>query len=318
MITGTECSVPSPAGLTEEFGLSSRPDPLGVGLMFNPSLPAFLDNCVGSYDYLEIIPDTFWTDHRGSIEERFREVGPYVEVLERTADRVPVVAHHLGLSLGTEEPSDPEYLDQLCRWWQRFEFPWHSDHLSVARVPGSHRYDHAGVAIPVPFDDESLDVVAATIGEVQAAISAPFLVENSVYFLDIPEQQFTEPQFMNALTARTGCGLLLDLHNLYANARNHRFDAFEFLAELDLSRVVEIHVAGGSEFAGMWTDSHSGPCPEPVWQMLDWVLPRAPALCGITFEFHHSYYPALGEAGIAAELDTARSLWDRHRGLSCR
>lgn len=74
----------------------------------------------------------------------------------------------------------------------------------------------------------------------------PFLLENNVYFTDIPEQEMTEPEFLNALTAEAGCGLLLDLHNLYANARNHGIDTEAFLHELDLSRVVEIHVAGGN------------------------------------------------------------------------
>jgi uncharacterized protein (UPF0276 family) len=286
---------------------------LGIGLMFNPSLLQYLRSDLGSLDYLEIIPDTFWTDFGPTRNRRFVEIEPYVDVLDWTAERVPVVAHHLGLSLGTEDAFDVCYLKQLVQWQQRYRFPWHSDHLSVARVPGSGRLEHAGVGIPVVFDGEMLDLMSTRIAEVQSTISVPLLVENSVYFLAIPEQEYTEPQFLNELTERTGCGLLLDLHNLYANGRNHRFDPLRFLDELDLQRVVEIHIAGGSEFAGMWTDSHSGPCPEPVWQLLDSVLPRTPALRGVTFEFHHSYYPVLGEDGIRSQLGRARSSWNRLR-----
>ena len=88
------------------------------------------------------------------------------------------------------------------------------------------------------------------------------------------------------LAARTGCGLLLDIHNLYVNARNHGFDPVGFLGELDLSRVAEVHIAGGNELVGMYTDSHAGACPEPVWELLDHVVDHAPQLRGVTFEFH--------------------------------
>jgi uncharacterized protein (UPF0276 family) len=152
-------------------------------------------------------------------------------------------------------------------------------------------------------------MIATRIESVQAAVPLPFLIENNVYFIDVPDQDMTEPEFLNALAARTGCGLLLDLHNLYANARNHRFDPIAWLDQLDLDRVVEIHIAGGSELAGMYTDSHAGPCPDPVWDLLAHVTPRTPRLRGITFEFHDSYYPLLKSEGIARELGHARAIW---------
>src|SRR6185503_17942887 len=98
----------------------------------------------------------------------------------------------------------------------------------------------------VPYDHDVADMIAARIETIQATVPAPFLIENNVYFIDVPGQDMTEPEFLNALTRRTGCGLLLDLHNLYANARNHGFDAFAWLDQLDLERVVEIQIAGGS------------------------------------------------------------------------
>ena len=165
--------------------------------------------------------------------------------------------------------------------------------------------------MPVPYDYEVLDLVAGRIETVRREVSAPFLLENSVAFIEVPEQDMTEPEFLNGVASRTGCGLLLDVHNVYVNARNHGFDALGFVQELDLDHVGEIHIAGGSELAGMYTDSHAGPCPEPVWELLEWVVPRAPNLGGITFEFHDSYYALLKEEGIAAELARARDVWSR-------
>jgi len=154
-----------------------------------------------------------------------------------------------------------------------------------------------------------LDMIADRVVRFQQITSAPFLLENSVYYVTFRDQDMSEPQFLNELTARTGCGVLLDVHNLYANARNHGFDAEEFLGELDLGAVVETHIAGGSEFAGMYTDSHAGPCPEPVWHLLEYVADKAPNLRAVTFEFHDSYYGLLGNQGVRAQLERARSIF---------
>jgi uncharacterized protein (UPF0276 family) len=228
--------------------------------MFNPSLLQYLRSSLSSLDYLEIIPDTFWTDLGPTRDSRFVEIEPYVDVLDWAAERVPVVAHHLGLSLGTEDAFEASYVEQLSRWQSRYGFPWHSDHLSAARVPGSRRLEHTGVGIPVAFDTEMLELLSMRIAEVQSIISAPFLVENTVNFFDMPEQEYSEPRFLNELSKRTGCGLLLDLHNLYANARNHQFDPYSFLAEVELERVVEYHIAvtasghDGADLRRDWSD----------------------------------------------------------------
>jgi uncharacterized protein (UPF0276 family) len=168
----------------------------------------------------------------------------------------------------------------------------------------------------VPYDQEVLNHVAGRVERVQEAIpTTPFLVENNVSFIDFPDQEMTEPEFLNRLAERTGCGLLLDVHNVYTNARNHGFDAEEFVDALDLTRVVEVHIAGGTELDGMWLDSHAGACPEPVLELLDHVAARAPNLRGITFEFNDSYFPQLGEEGLRDQLDRARAVWRRHAGV---
>jgi uncharacterized protein len=286
------------------------PEHLGVGLLYNPALPEYLRESAGVYDYVEVIPEMFWTDRGRGSDPRFVELPGWVEMLEWLAGTCPVVAHNIGLSLGSADYFDDAYAEHVGQWQRRFGFQWQSDHLSFVRMTGADGHDHnAGLAVPVPYDHDVADMIAERIECVQSFIDVPFLIENNVYFVDVPDQDMTEPEFLNALTARTGCGLLLDLHNLYANARNHGFDARAFIDELCLDRVVEIHIAGGSELAGMYTDSHAGPCPDPVWELLEATVPRAPGLRGITFEFHDSYYPLLKAAGIDAELERARAIW---------
>lgn len=290
----------------------SSPPALGVGLLHNAALSEFLRSNLGAVDYLAIIPDTFWLDHGPRHAERYEELESWVEILDWAAPLCPIVSHNIGLSIGTAESFDTAYLEQIARFHRRYQFEWHSDHLSFAQVRGASGDDHsAGLAVPVPYDEDVLDLIAARVALVKQNIPIPFLLENNVYFVDIPEQEMTEVEFLNRLVRRGQCGLLLDLHNLYTNARNHGFDALTFLDQLDLSSVVEIHIAGGDEFAGMYTDSHAGPCPEPVWELLDYALSRTPNLRGVTFEFHFSYFPLMGEAGVLAQLDRARAAWAR-------
>jgi len=284
--------------------------PLGVGLLYNTALPEFLAENPEAVDYLEVIPDTFWSDHGASSSSRFEEIAGAVSDLDRLAADHPIVGHSIGFSIGSAGELDLGQLRQIAGWQRRYRFPWHSDHLSFARLTAHDGHEHnAGLAVPVPYDHELLDLIAAKVAAIQRRVPVPFLVENNVYFIDIPEQEMSEPEFLNALCERTGCGLLLDLHNVYANARNHDFDAAAFVAALDLERVVEIHIAGGSEFAGMYTDSHAGPCPEPVWQLLEATVPRVPHLRGVTFEFHESYYDALGEDRLRREIERARQVF---------
>lgn len=295
-------------------GLDSIPA-YGVGLMYNPALAEFVRSDLETFDYLEITPDMFWTDQGAGQQPRFVELDSTLELLEWVKERRPIMAHNISLSIGSADLFDQGYISQIAEWHKRYHFPWHSDHLSMVQyIDESGQVCDAGLAVPFPYDYELLDQVAERVAHVQRVIQAPFLVENNVYYIIFPEQEMTETEFLNRLTQRTGCGLLLDVHNLYANALNHRYDPIaDYLDHLDLDQVIEIHIAGGNEFAGMYTDSHSGPCPESVWELLEIVVPRTPNLRGITFEFHDSYYPVLKTEGIRIELDHAKRIWNQHR-----
>jgi len=280
--------------------------------MYNPTLPKFLRSSRDVVDFVEVIPDMFWTDNGESHQPRFAELDSWTSILRSLASDYPLIGHNIGLSLGSAGDPDAGYIDQLVCWNRTFAQQWHSDHLSFVRVHDEHGHENnAGVAVPVPYDIEILDLIAARVEAVQAAVPCTFLIENNVSYIDIPEQDMTEPEFLNALALRTGCGLLLDVHNVYVNARNHGFDAAAFVDAIDLRRVVEIHIAGGSELAGMYTDSHSGACPDAVWELLEHVAPRVPHLKAITFEFHDSYFPLLGARGVRQQIDRAREVWQR-------
>lgn len=289
---------------------------LGVGVSYQGTLREFVLEHPASYDFLEIIPDSFWVDRGPAAPKAPR----YLESLDGPAllDRVrglgkPLIGHSVGLSIGSAELFDPGHVEQVASWQRRYGFPWHSDHLSFNRLEehGSGEPLDVGFTMPVPYDEEVLEMLAARVEHVQSRNPAPFLLENNVYYFRIPEQDLSEAEFLNRLTARTGCGLLLDLHNVHVNATNHGFDPWEFLGDLDLTRVVELHVGGGFSVDGVYLDAHSGPCPDAVWKLLREVLPEAPNVKGVVFEVFGAYYHGMGAEGFIAELAKAREILDR-------
>jgi hypothetical protein len=118
----------------------------------------------------------------------------------------------------------------------------------------------------------------------------------------------SEPEFLNRLYSEAGCGTLLDLHNLYVGQCNGVLSPVEYLEQINPESVEEIHLAGGHELAGFYTDSHSGFTPREVWEWAHHFGPRFRNLRAIVFEFHESYFEKLGLKGIAAELERMRTL----------
>ncbi len=283
-----------------------------VGLLFNPALIDFCEQHTQALDHLAVIPDRCWVDPGPSagVEDRFQPLPAPLAMINRVAAKRPVVLHGIGLSICSADIFDRPYVDNLAHWCQHWRSRWVSEHLSFSRVGSAHEVN-AALALPIAYDDEMLDLLVPRIDAVQQRLGVPFLLENNVTYVSIPEQGMSEAEFLNRLCARTSCGLLLDLHNLYTNAVNHRFSAYAFLDELDLSRVLEVHVAGGQPMMGFHTDSHTGPVHEGVWPLLAALAGRSSALQAVTFEFHESSWPLLHTEGVLAQLAQARTLLAR-------
>lgn len=282
----------------------------GVGVLFNPALSDFVRTYRSSLDYLSVIPDRTWADHGPGASPRFEELAAVAHLLEQAAGSIPLVMHSIGMSICSAGILDEGYVAQLALWRARYGCAWASDHLSFTRFGQGHEAN-AAVALPVPYDREMLDLVVPRARAARERIGCPFLLENNVSYITFPEEELTEAAFLNQLVRESGCGILLDLHNLYTNARNHRFDPNEVLGSLAPDAVVEIHVAGGDELLGFHTDSHAGPVLEGVWQLLEDVAPRLPVLRGVTFEFHESSWPLLRDEGVLAQLERARAILAR-------
>lgn len=286
---------------------------LGVGLLYQEELRPFIAARKSEFDFLEVIPDLFWTDLGPDQSPRYIENRQAMENLRQLQAEVPIVLHSIGLSIGSAHRFDREHVSQIARWYERIKFPWHSDHLAFITAEHGAGEVNVGVTLPLPYDEESLDLLVPRASEIGSRIPRPFLLENNVYFFKYSHQNLTEATFLNQLCERSGCYLLLDLHNLYTNSRNHAADSYAFLEELNLAKVVEIHIAGGMEYDGFYQDAHSGISPEGVWELLDWVLPRCPNLGGVVFELLGSWYVDVGEDRLIAQLSRMKDMWQRHQ-----
>jgi hypothetical protein len=282
----------------------------GVGLVFHTGLLDFVRDHRDAFDFLEIMPDTHWLEivegGAPALVDAPDSIG-YFDALR--ADGMDMVIHSIGLSIASAGHFDRRHLAHIAAWARRYGCAWHSDHLASTRIlDGADRRLDVGFPMAPPYDREVLDLLVDRVTAVRAAVPGPFLLENNVSYYTIAEQEMSEAAFLNELARRSGCRVLLDLHNLYANARNHGFDPRDFLAELELDNVLEIHVAGGVEWEGVYLDAHAGACPPEVWALLEEVVPRAPELRGVTFEVFPSWYPDLGPRRLCDELARIREV----------
>jgi uncharacterized protein (UPF0276 family) len=274
---------------------------IGVGLVYGSALAPVLAPTAGLVDTVSLIPETLWHESAGT--PRYSWIPGAVRLFDAAVGLTPTVFHGVGLSIASGLALDLEHLDQIAEAADRYRPLWYSEHLSAFRVSdGAGGSAHAGVGLPVPFDANTLEFLIPKVAGTMARLGVPVLLENSAIYVDVPGAELTEPQFLNRLCGATGAGVLLDLHNLFVNEVNLGWQAEQYLAELDLGLVTEIHVAGG-ELMGRWyTDAHSGRCPDRVWQLLDLVVAAAPKLELITFEMHESRVAQIGLSGVIEQL----------------
>ena len=196
-------------------------------------------------------------------ENFFLEGGASMHALERARAAYPISLHGVGLSLGSADRLAEEHLAKLKRLVDRVEPALVSEHLCWGGVGGVHFND----LLPLPHTGETLALLADRIDRVQAVLKRPILVENLSAYVEFRDSDMTETAFLAELARRTGCGLLLDINNLYVNAINFGFDPVERLAELDGSAIGQIHLAGHTVVDDCLIDTHGSLVCDAVWSL---------------------------------------------------
>lgn len=236
--------------------------PTGIGLGLRaPFLPEVVrGDADGKVAFLEVAPENYM--HRGGrAPQRFEEL----------ADRFPVITHGLMMSLGSPDPLREDYLGELKSFLDRYDPPWHSDHVCFSGLDNAVLHD----LLPVPFTSASAKYVAQRVREAADRLERPMAVENISWYLELGKKTLDEPEFLTELLERADCGLLLDVNNVFVNASNHGFDPYDWLSRIPLERVFQLHIAGHEPWdETMLLDTHGATVRDEVHDLLGWVIER--------------------------------------------
>jgi uncharacterized protein (UPF0276 family) len=210
---------------------------------------------------LEHWPDVDWFE---IISENYMDSqGRPRYVLDQIAERYPIVMHGVSLSIGSTDPLDRAYLRKLKKLADELPAAWVSDHVCWTGVAGRNSHD----LLPIPYNEDTLRHLAGRIRTVQEILERPIVLENPSSYLTFAQSTLSEWEFLTRMTAETGCGLLLDVNNVYVSCINHGLDPVEFLRSLPHDRVVQFHLAGHTNCRTHLIDTHDGPVIDPVWDL---------------------------------------------------
>ena len=236
--------------------------PAAPGVGYKPQHFAQICADAGAVEWLEIHAENYMGDG-----------GRPLAQLRHLSERFAISVHGVGLSIGGEGPLDADHLARLkhlVAWLNPASF---SEHLAWS----THDSHFLNDLLPLPYTDATLDRVTAHIDQVQQAVGRRMLLENPSSYLAFAESTWAEPDFLAALAQRTGCGLLLDVNNVFVSATNLGFSPQGYIDAFPLDLVGEIHLGGHDEDADdhgapLLIDSHGRAVADPVWALLDHTL----------------------------------------------
>jgi uncharacterized protein (UPF0276 family) len=240
-------------------------------------------------------------------------------ILEQIAERYPIVMHGVSLSIGSTDPLNVDYLHKLKDLAAVVKARWVSDHLCWTGVAGRNTHD----LLPVPLNETTLRHVASRVQVVQDLLERPLVLENPSSYVTFACDTLSEWEFLARLAEETGCGLLLDVNNVYVSSRNHDFDPVEYIEALPHERIVQCHLAGHTDLGTHCIDTHDGRVIDRVWELyklahertggvstlLEWdaQIPSFPEVHAEVLkarEFIGGRTPDFASSSFAAEMDS--------------
>jgi uncharacterized protein len=277
--------------------LSNSPFQLGLGIGWRPQIALAIDR-IPDLGFVEITAENFASasalpEHQHVLRSR----------------GVAVVPHGIGLSLGGADRVDPGRIRHLANLAKAMNAPLVSEHVAFVRAGGVE----SGHLLPIPRTRAALRVLVDNVKAAQDHLPVPLALENISALFDWPQRDYDEADFLAQLVDRTGCHLLLDVANVYANARNLGGDPGAFFSRLPLDRVAYVHMGGGheSETDGVYHDTHADDVPEGAIDLLADLVSRV-EVPGVMLERDDNFPP---DAALHAELQRIRRAVIRGRGL---
>lgn len=233
---------------------------LGFGLGVRPQhYEALLDEHLGAVAWLEALTENYLVPG-----------GRPLDYLQRLRAHYPIVLHGVSLSIGSTDPLDHEYLDEVRALAERIEPSWISDHLCWTGVHGLNLHD----LLPLPYTEDALRHVVERIDQVQHRLKRRLVLENVSSYVTYRHSEMTEWEFLSEVAERADCLLLLDINNVYVSSVNHDFDPHVYLRHVPAHRVQQFHLAGHRDCGDYLIDTHDAPVCEAVWDLYAHALAR--------------------------------------------
>jgi uncharacterized protein len=239
--------------------------------------------------------------------------GPPHRALEAVRRDFPISLHGVCMSIGGERPLDEAHLARFRSLVERYEPALVSEHLAWS----THETTYFNDLLPLPYTEATLDRVCDHIDQLQHAIRRPMLLENPSTYVAFRDSTMSETDFIRSVVRRSGCGLLLDVNNVFVSAANHGFSTLDYLADFPLAEVGEIHLAGHAEQSDdegdlLLIDSHDGPVADAVWKLFEIVISRrGPVPTLVEWDSRIPDWPIL-----KAEAASAQTILDRHPDIA--
>ncbi|MEM6992713.1 MAG: DUF692 domain-containing protein [Myxococcota bacterium] len=262
---------------------------VGIGLR-HPHFDEILETS-RRVDWLELVP------------ENYVDIGGRASVvLDACLERWTVVGHGVSLSLGGPDAIDEDYLHGLRRLCDRLDAPFYSDHLCYSAIDDIQMFD----LLPLPFTDEAVEHAGSRIRRLSERLERDVAIENITYYATMPGSRLTEGEFVRGVVETADCGLLLDVNNVYCNAKNHGRDPLESLFALPWERAKQVHLAGHLPEGPRLLDDHGSPVVDEVWELYRALLEKAGPLP--TLVEWDTNIPPLDR--VLDEADRARAIMD--------
>lgn len=232
---------------------------LGIGIGLRPDHYQDILRLQPSIDWFEIISENFMV-----------EGGKPLDILDQILERYPVVQHGVSLAIGSPDPLDFTYLKKLKELTRKTKTPWISDHLSWGRLAGAHFHD----LLPLPYTEEVVDYVAERARIVQDFLELPFALENLSSYLAYQSDQMPEWDFYRSVVEKADIFMMLDVNNIYVSSRNHNFDPKTYYENIPLDRVIQIHLAGHTDYGDYVLDTHDNFVCDAVWAIYGEIISK--------------------------------------------
>jgi hypothetical protein len=229
--------------------------------------------------------------------------GRPLRILDAVRELAPLAMHGVSLNIGSSDPLDSDYLDELARLADRVRPGWISDHLCWTGVEQRNLHD----LLPLPYTDDVIRHVAGRVRRVQERLGRRIALENVSSYLSYIDDEMSEWAFLLAIAEEADCGLLLDVNNVFVSAHNHGFDAADYIDSIPAERVFQIHLAGHSHSGKLLIDTHDHPVTDAVWALYERAIERlGPVSTLIEWDDRIPSYARLLE-----EVHKARAVLDR-------